>query len=85
MDKRVKLIWDFHGTDAEGTAKHHAIHLREYAAKVGLNTYGVGEEILVETEPLRQAHVIAYMIVDRDDMIEVRDALRPQRAEVAID
>lgn len=83
MDKRVKLIWDFHGQDAEGTAKHHAIHLREYAAKVGLNTYGVGEEVLVKAEGIRQAHVIAYMIVNRDEMIEVRDALKPQRAEVA--
>ena len=28
--QQVKLIWNFSGPDAEGTAKHHEIHIREF-------------------------------------------------------
>jgi hypothetical protein len=34
-------------------------------------------------EQLTEMHSIAYLIVDEKDMIIVRDALKPQRAELA--
>jgi hypothetical protein len=33
MDRKIKLIWDFHGGHAKGTADHHSIHLGEYATR----------------------------------------------------
>ena len=77
MDRKIKLIWDFHGAHAQGTAEHHSIHLAEFATREKLTTYGHGAETITET------HSIAYLTVDEKDMITVRDALRPQRAEEA--
>ena len=77
MERKIKLIWDMHGTHAKGTAEHHAIHLKEYGERESVNVLGCG------TEDLTEMHSLAFMIVEEKDMITVRDALRPQRAEVA--
>ncbi|MEP2026992.1 MAG: hypothetical protein ABJH98_06995 [Reichenbachiella sp.] len=79
MERRIKLIWDMHGAHAKGTAEHHAIHLKEFAEREKISTTDVG------TEDFSDTHTIAYMVVEEKDMIAVRDALRPQRAEVAED
>ena len=31
MSRKIKLLWDFRGEDAAETAKHHTIHLKEFA------------------------------------------------------
>ena len=31
LERQIKLIWDFKGPDALETAKHHCIHLKEFA------------------------------------------------------
>jgi len=31
MDRKIKLLWDFRGEDAKEIAKHHTIHLKEFA------------------------------------------------------
>lgn len=72
--KKVKLIWDFFGDDAHETAKHHAIHLGEYAEKAGIIQHGFGSEEM-------DTHSEAYIIVDEEKMIQIRDALRPKRGE----
>ncbi|MEQ6119554.1 hypothetical protein [Reichenbachiella sp. MALMAid0571] len=77
MDRKIKLIWDFHGGHAKGTAAHHSIHLGEFATREKLSSHGHG------AEDFSEMHSIAYLIVDEKDMITVRDALRPQRAEEA--
>lgn len=77
MDRKIKLIWDMHGQHAKGTAAHHAIHLKEFAEREKIETMDVG------TEDLTEMHSMAYMVVEEKDMIAVRDALRPQRAELA--
>lgn len=79
MERKIKLIWDMHGPHAKGTAEHHAIHLQEYADREKVETIAVG------TEDFSEMHTIAYMIVWEQDMITVRDTLRPQRAELAED
>jgi len=76
MDK-IKLIWDLRGPEAEGTAKHHAIHLGQFAEKEHIDSFGHGHELI------SSAHAIAFLIVERKDMIIVRDALRPDRAILA--
>ena len=75
MDK-IKLIWDFRGPDAAKIAEHHEIHLKEYISieKLPLNITGF--------EIKNEMHAIAFMVVTDENMISVRDALKPHRGEV---
>lgn len=63
------------GPDAEQMAKHHAIHLEEFAKKNELAGTSSGHQVVT---PM---HTIAYLIVQGEDMIIARDALRPHRGE----
>jgi hypothetical protein len=73
MDRAIRLIWDFRGSTARGTAEHHARHLAEFAQREGLSIQKTGAEAL---EP---AHWIAWMIVEEKDVDRLRAALRPSR------
>lgn len=77
QERKIKLIWDMHGQHAKGTAEHHAIHLKEFAEREKIEVMDVG------TETFSDMHTMAFMVVEEKDMITVRDALRPQRAELA--
>lgn len=77
MDRILKLIWDFKGPTGLGTAKHHCIHLKEFAEKENLHYYSIDH-----TE-ISEMHAIAYIVVDEKDMKTYRDALRPHRGELA--
>jgi len=68
-----------HGQHAKGTAAHHAIHLKEFAERESISAIDVG------TEDFSDMHSIAFLVVEEKDMIAVRDALKPQRAELAED
>jgi hypothetical protein len=74
--KKIKLIWDFRGPDASKIAEHHEKHLKEYIVleKISLNKTGF--------ENLNEYHSIAFMIVTHENMIAVRDALKPHRGEL---
>lgn len=76
MERRIKLIWDFRGPASAKTAEHHEIHLKEYTVieKLPINITGF--------EIRNDMHAIAFMVVTDDNMIEVRDSLKPHRAEV---
>lgn len=76
MDRKIKLIWDFYGEDAEQTAIHHAIHLREYAQKHAV------EFLKIDHETVEDEHVIAFFACHEKDMISLRDQLRPKRAQL---
>ena len=76
MNRKIKLIWDFRGPDARTTAQHHEIHLREYIDAQALPLKITGTDALGET------HATAWMVVQENFMIPVRDALRPHRGEV---
>lgn len=75
MGRKIKLIWDFFGEDGLKTAEHHAIHLKEFCEKEEIETFGIGTD--VEQGKL----VSAFLIVDEEKMIPVRDALRPKRGQ----
>jgi hypothetical protein len=79
MSRKIKLIWDFRGEVSAKTAEHHEIHLKEYikSEKISLNITGF--------EVINQMHAIAFMIVLEENMILVRDALKPHRGEVYAD
>ena len=74
--RQIKLIWDFRGEASAKTAEHHEIHLKEYISieKLPLNITGF--------EIKNEIHAIAYMVVTDENMISVRDALKPHRGEV---
>ncbi len=74
---KLKLIWDFRGQDAKGTAEHHRIHLEEFAERENLSIKTTGVE---EKSPVLWT---AFLIVEEAEMPMVRDALRPHRGEVA--
>ncbi|MCF8322351.1 MAG: hypothetical protein K9I26_04330 [Flavobacterium sp.] len=76
MQKKIKLIWDFRGPASAKTAEHHEIHLKQYIAieKLELNITGF--------ETFGEMHAIAFMVISEENMIAVRDALKPHRGEV---
>ena len=76
MSRKIKLIWDFRGPAASKTAEHHEIHLREYISieKLPLNITGF--------QILNDMHSIAFMVISDENMIAVRDALKPHRGAV---
>jgi hypothetical protein len=79
MDRKIKLIWDFRGPASAKTAEHHEIHLKEYIAIEKLPSNGTGFEIHTEMQ------AIAFMVVNEEHMIQVRDALKPHRGEVFLE
>jgi len=77
LERKIKLLWDFRGSDALETAKHHTIHLKEFAAIKNLPFYEID---IKEQNPMLCA---AYIVVSESDMKVYRDALKPQRGELA--
>jgi len=76
MSRQIKLIWDFRGSAAAKTAEHHVIHLKEFIKSEKLDLDITGFSIVNEF------HSIAFMVVNQNEMIAVRDRLKPHRGEV---
>ncbi len=74
----IKIIWDFRGEDGYQTAKHHAIHLKEFCDKNQLDYQ------IVDAEKLNDFHTIAYIVTKKQNVVIIRDALKPHRAEVVV-
>ncbi|AWG21489.1 hypothetical protein FFWV33_08050 [Flavobacterium faecale] len=76
MSRKIKMIWDFRGPAGAKTAEHHEIHLKEYieSEKLPLNITGF--------EIKNEMHAIAFMVVTDEHMLQVRDGLKPHRAEL---
>lgn len=76
MRRKIKLIWDFRGPAANKTAEHHVKHLKDYISieKTNLNITG--------HQQLTDMHSLAFMVVEENEMIAIRDALKPHRGEV---
>ena len=74
--RQIKLIWDFRGEASAKTAEHHEIHLKEYIRieKLPLNITGF--------EIKNEMHAIAFIVVTDENMISVRDTLKPHRGEI---
>lgn len=76
MDRKIKLLWDFRGPDAKETAKHHTIHLKEFAVIEKLNYYEID---IQEKNPMLFS---AFITVNENEMKIYRDALKPHRGEI---
>ena len=77
MSRKIKLIWDFKGTDGLKTAEHHGIHLKEFAVIEKLHFHKIGHLEISEL------HCLSFIIVDEIDMKTFRDALKPHRGQLA--
>lgn len=77
MNRKIKLIWDFKGPDALAIAKHHCIHLEEFAQIENLNYHQINHK---ELNPM---YTIAFITVDESNMKIFRDTLKPHRGELA--
>lgn len=77
MNRKIKLIWDFKGPDGFETAKHHCIHLKEFAQIDQLPYHEV------DYKQLNEMHTMAFVVVDEQYMKIFRDALKPHRGELA--
>lgn len=75
--RKLKLIWDFKGDDGFEIAKHHCVHLKEFAMMEKLQYHEI------DFTQLNEMHSIAFVTVDEKDMIPYRDALKPHRGEIA--
>ena len=71
----VKYIWDFRGDGALKTAQHHAIHLGEFIQAKNLLNSKTGYE------QLNDHHSIAFILSSKDNLLTIRDILKPNRAE----
>ncbi len=76
-NRKIRLIWDFRGPEAEQIAEHHAVHLTEFSEKEELPCLDAG------IQKVSEMHCLAYIVVHEENMITFRDALVPHRAEVA--
>ena len=77
MSRKIKLLWDFRGEDAKETAKHHTIHLKEFAEAENLTYHEIN---IQEKNPMLAS---AFITVDEENMKIFRNALKPQRGELA--
>lgn len=75
--RNIQLIWDFRGEDGLETAKHHEIHLKQFAEKENIPFLATG------VEQIGELHSLAFITVQEPFMKAVRDALRPHRGEIA--
>ncbi len=76
MEEKIKLIWDFKGPNALQTAIHHETHLKEFASAESLILQITGNE------QISDMHCIAFLVVYKNNMIAVRDALKPHRGQL---
>ena len=74
--EKIKLIWDVRGHDGKNTAIHHEKHLKEF--------FEIENKQLFESgcETLSELHHLAYIIILRDDLDEIKLKLRPNRGEM---
>lgn len=77
MEQKIKLLWDFRGPDSLKTAKHHIIHLHEFATIKKLVFYEI------DIHQLNPMLCSAFITVDKSDMKIYRDALKPHRGELS--
>lgn len=73
--RTIRMIWDFRGAESKPIAEHHAIHLDEFAKKHSIAPVQIG---IIE---ITEFHTIAHIDVLEENLLTVRDALKPHRGE----
>lgn len=76
MNRKIRLIWDFRGPDAKETAKHHAVHLKEFAEIEQLTYF----EVSIDEQ---NAYLCtAFIIINEKDLAIYKNALKPNRGTI---
>ena len=75
MDKKIRVIWDFRGPAAEQTGNHYESHLREYLKRNEFPHLDAG------VEHLSAVHSLAFLVIDPSGLEQIKQDLRPHRAE----
>ena len=73
---KIKLIWDFRGPNGKNTATHHEKHLKEFFKIENKKMFQSG------TEALNELHHLAYIIILKKDLDEIKLMLKPHRGEI---
>ena len=79
MNRKIRLLWDFRGPDALETAKHHVVHLKEFAQKEKLFFY---ESSTIENSPYFYS---AFIIINESNLTIYKKALKPHRGTVVLE
>ena len=74
--EKIKLIWDFRGSDGKNIAIHHEKHLKEFFEIENKKMFQSG------TEALNESHHLAYVIILKKDLNEIKLILKPDRGEI---
>ena len=72
--KKVKLIWDFKGSNTEKMATHYNKHLIDFFESKSLQLHYSG------VESINDYHHLAYAVVNESDVNIVKHLLKPHRA-----
>jgi len=75
--RRIKMIWDFRGPNAQKIAEHHEVHLKDYIRLQQLKNTETG------VTTISDMYSIAFMIVDEDSVSVLRQTLKPHRGQLA--
>ena len=70
---KAKLVWSFSGEGALKTAEHHLIHLKEYSKSENIEVIEFG------TEQQTQFIAIAFIVVAKDLVNDLRQSLKPHQ------
>ena len=68
----------FQRTYGNNTAIHHELHLKEF--------FKIEKKKLIDsgTESLNEMHFIAYAIIDKKDLEEIKTKLKPNRGKLIV-
>lgn len=69
----VRIIWDFFGPDAKGTAKHQIHHVHELFEREHITYYASG------VGTAQRNHAMSWVEIDLDEEAAVSKALKPNR------
>jgi hypothetical protein len=77
LNRKIKLIWDFRGPESLKIAEHHCVHLNEFVISEALAFHEI------DAIEISDYYSIAFIVVNEKDMLIFRDALKPNRGEIA--
>jgi hypothetical protein len=72
--QKIKLIWDFRGSNTLQMAIHYNKHIKEFFELKKIDLIHSGHEIINES------HHISFAIIKKEDVNLVKQVLKPQRA-----
>ena len=76
MKNKIKLIWKFSGPDADHTANHHLVHLKEYIKKENIEILTTGYE------RLNEYITISFVIISEDWLEKIKNDLKPHEGHI---